>query len=194
MGINSSTTNAVQRAIPSIREATPSSNEGRIEQLIGYIPTETIGLYGLVAPLIPLAGLPLIALTLSRENFYWFVAILTPVIYLGTFYTKAKTKVEADPSQKMPSLNQYPLWETVTACIAFLLWALTLQDNPYNFEADTVTIWIVLFTVSVGLLNSAVRTPLTDIFSKIWHAFRGIGRGNQDRENIPAQPDQPHNP
>jgi hypothetical protein len=144
---------ARQKAAPvagatGTRAATPAPvgvSSSIVNQLVTYIPTETIMLY--VAYLAALGALKApLGKHLSDASFTsrWIglgvFAIVSALLALGLTYGKAR--------QSKQTFN-WPIFEMVTASVAFVAWAAALPDTPLsNFSGYRVEIgaFIVLAT------------------------------------------------
>jgi len=95
-----------------------------IDSLFKYIPTESITLY--VATISALPVLNDIWIIINAWRVYWFYIILTPVLVILIYISKYKQKYNC-----LPSLRIWPWWPTISATVAFAIWALAVPGNPY---------------------------------------------------------------
>lgn len=146
---------AVQRAAPAAAAAPPPpAPSDPFEQLVRYLPTETITLF--VAAMAALATRPDDAPGwLDRWTFYWLFAGFTPLLFLALAYLKQR---EAEQGSGQPPAPFRPHWWPPTAAfIAFLVWALSIQGL---LDAGTMEDWGGL--IAFGALSVSTVLSLVD--------------------------------
>jgi hypothetical protein len=139
--------------VPQSKTAT-KSRQNNFELLTKYIPTESITLYIAAMSSLPFIqkGFPFF----TSYIFYWFFAIITPLIYLSVSYTKFKQ------SKKEGLLNKYnlPIWDMFASLVAFLCWALAVPGGPYlNSESGGILAsFAALFMAYIlGLIDGFIK-------------------------------------
>lgn len=103
------------------------SRQDPFDILSRYLPTETITLFA--AAMAGVASLPKAVPAWGHGRQGWVMyatfAVLTPVLFLALSYIKQR-EAEIEAGQAPHPFRPHP-WPPIASCIAFLVWALSIQ-------------------------------------------------------------------
>lgn len=132
-----------------------SAAAAALDAVVAYIPTEIVTVYVAV---IAALNTPRTTSHAGEWFIFWLFLALAPISVWSLYVMRLR----AD-GVSIPGFRNWPLYELVTAPIAFVLWAFTLPASPFMdfgwYRPSQGTAALLVGALILGLCSPLVRQP-----------------------------------
>ena len=140
----------------SANDADPGSEVTHaLKKMEAYIPVEIVGVY-----IVVVSALGQESTDRARWIAFGFFLLFAPCAVWLVFATKVKSRGEPIP---IPFV-QWPLWEMITATLAFLVWAYALAGTPFEtfpwYSSALAGVIALVASMILGLVSPLFENPL----------------------------------